>query len=111
MKELLKNKFIMAEKEEEENPQTQVEEVEELDESVDVGLSSKVILFNDDWHTFEEVTQQIIKAIKCTENEAETMTWEVHTKGKACVYDGEMGECLRVSGVLEEIGLTTQIEY
>lgn len=86
------------------------EEVEVLDEQ-DVGLSSKVILFNDDWHTFEEVTNQIIKAIRCSQSDAETITWEVHSKGKAVVYDGEMGECLRVSGVLEEIGLHTQIEY
>ena len=87
----------------------EVESPETIDDE-DIGLSSKVILFNDDWHTFEEVTQQIIKAIKCTENEAEKITWEVHTKGKACVYEGDMSECLRVSGVLEEIGLHTQIE-
>jgi len=86
------------------------EQTEELNE-INIGLSSKVILFNDDFHTFEEVTNQIIKAIKCSENDAEALTWEVHTKGKACVFDGEMSECLRVSGVLEEIGLHTQIEY
>jgi len=34
----------------------------------------------------------------------------VHTRGKACVYTGEMPECLRVSHVLEEIALHTQIE-
>lgn len=86
------------------------EQVEVLEET-EVDLSSKVILFNDDWHTFEEVTNQIIKAIKCSSDKAESITWEVHTNGKALVYDGEMSECLRVSSVLEEIGLHTQIEY
>jgi ATP-dependent Clp protease adapter protein ClpS len=83
----------------------------EVIDDIDVTLGSKVILFNDDWHTFEEVTQQIIKAVKCTENEAEQFTWEVHSKGKACVFTGELQECLRVSSVLEEIALHTQIEY
>jgi ATP-dependent Clp protease adapter protein ClpS len=95
----------------EETPDTLTEtEIEILDET-EVDLSSKVILFNDEYHTFDEVTGQIIKAINCSESEAEAKTWEVHTKGKAIVYDGEMGECLRVSSVLEEIGLQTQIEY
>lgn len=86
------------------------EQVELIEEEA-VDLSSKVILFNDDWHTFDEVTNQIIKAIKCSSEQAEAITWEVHSNGKAMVYDGEMTECLRVSSVLEEIGLHTQIEY
>lgn len=94
-----------------EQPDTLVEEETEVLDEQDVGLSSKVVLFNDDWHTFDEVTNQIMKAINCNESEAEQKTWEVHTKGKAVIYDGEMSECLRVSSVLEEIGLHTQIEY
>ncbi len=91
-------------------------EIQELDnpeiiDETDVTLGSKVILFNDEWHTFEEVAQQIIKAVKCSENEAEQLTWEVHSKGKACVFTGELQECLNVSSVLEEIALHTQIEY
>ncbi len=83
-------------------------EVDVIDEVIN---SSKVILFNDEWHTFDEVIDQIIKATGCGNDKAETLTWEVHTKGKACVYDGDMSECLRVSSVLEEIALHTQIEY
>lgn len=88
----------------------ELENPEVIDDQ-DVTLGSKVILFNDEWHTFEEVTAQIIKAIKCSQSEAEALTWEVHSKGKACVFSGEMHECLRVSSVLEEIQLHTQIEY
>jgi ATP-dependent Clp protease adaptor protein ClpS len=76
----------------------------------DTAHPSKVILFNDDIHTFEEVIGQLVKAVSCTHDRAEAWAWEVHTRGKACVYTGEMSECLRVSGVLEEIGLHTQIE-
>lgn len=77
----------------------------------DVSLSAKVILFNDDWHTFDEVITQLIKAIKCSSERAEKYAWEVHTKGKACVYSGDMADCLRISSILEEIALHTQVEY
>jgi ATP-dependent Clp protease adapter protein ClpS len=82
----------------------------ELDEDVATKLTSRVILFNDEWHSFEEVIEQIIKATGCSFDKAEDLTWEVHTAGKAAVFEGEMNECLRVSNVLEEILLRTQIE-
>ena len=80
------------------------------DEDTTVGLGSRVILFNDDVHTFEEVIEQIIKATKCSFNEAQEKTFEVHNRGKAVVYSGELADCLRVSAILEEILLHTQIE-
>lgn len=71
---------------------------------------SKVILFNDDVHSFEEVIDQLVKAIRCDTAKAEALTWEVHATGKAAVFEGTMDECVQVSGVLEEIALHTQIE-
>jgi ATP-dependent Clp protease adaptor protein ClpS len=80
------------------------------EEQTDSTIGSRVILFNDDWHTFEEVIEQIIKATKCSANEARDKTFEVHVNGKAVVYAGELKDCLIVSGILEEILLHTQIE-
>lgn len=90
------------------------QELEQPELLIDNGTTSDtpygVILFNDDWHTFDEVIEQLIKAINCSRQRAEELTWEVHTKGKARVFEGELTECLRVSAVLEEIALHTQIE-
>lgn len=72
-------------------------------------IASRVVLFNDDWHTFDEVIAQLIKAINCTFEQARALAFEVHVKGKAIVFSGTMPECLRVSSVLEEIALHTQI--
>ncbi len=83
---------------------------EEQDQEVLTQAPAKVILFNDDVHTFEEVIGQLIKAIKCTHSKAEALAWEVHTGGKAIVYSGEVIRCMEVSGILEEIQLMTQIE-
>jgi ATP-dependent Clp protease adaptor protein ClpS len=69
----------------------------------------KVLLFNDSIHTFDEVINQVCKATGCSEQHAEGIAIEVHTRGKAVVYDGDIAECLRVSSVLEEIALHTQV--
>lgn len=85
------------------------EDTDVLDD-VGVGLAAKVILFDDDIHTFEEVILQLMKATGCSLESAEAMTVEVHTRGKSVVYQGDLPDCLRVSGVLEEIALHTQVE-
>lgn len=90
--------------------ETQELELTAIDDGTTNEYSSRVILFNDNWHSFDEVIDQLIKAISCSMEQAEEFAWEVHNKGKAAVYEGEMAECLKVSEVLEEIALHTQIE-
>lgn len=87
------------------NPQSDTS----VDEAISVGLSCRVILYNDDWHTFEEVITQLIKAINCPFETARDLTFEVHVRGKAIVFNGEIKDCLKVSSVLEEIALNTEI--
>jgi ATP-dependent Clp protease adaptor protein ClpS len=84
----------------------------EIFENDSIGTTepARVILYNDNIHTFDDVISQLIKAIHCSSDVAEGYAWEVHNKGKASVYEGDVSECLKVSGVLEEIALNTQIE-
>jgi ATP-dependent Clp protease adaptor protein ClpS len=92
-------------------PTKQSPEISNIEEEVTIiSLGSRVILFNDDLHSFDEVISQIVKATKCSFEVARDKTFEVHIKGKAIVYSGNLSECLRVSSVLEEILLHTQIE-
>ena len=92
-------------------PTKQIPDLTEFEEEeTDNNVGSRVILFNDDWHTFEEVISQIIKATKCSFTEARDKTFEVHVNGKAVVYIGEISDCLKASAILEEILLHTQIE-
>jgi ATP-dependent Clp protease adaptor protein ClpS len=70
---------------------------------------SRVMLYNDNYHTFPEVIVQVRKAIGCSKDEGAAVAWQVHTRGKALVYEGEMMDCLKVSSVLEEIALHTQV--
>jgi len=70
----------------------------------------RVVLFNDEEHSFDEVIVQIIKATQCSRQKAERCTWEVHTRGQSIVYFGQMNSCLKVSSILEEIALKTEIQ-
>jgi ATP-dependent Clp protease adapter protein ClpS len=81
-----------------------------LDDETRLDEPWRVVLYDDDIHTFDEVIVQLVKAVGCTVERAEQHAWTVHTEGKDCVYTGEFFECLRVQGVLREIQLVTEIE-
>lgn len=89
-------------------PDVEVAVEEEEEERLDEPW--RVILYNDEIHTFDEVITQLIKATGCTTGRAEELAWKVHTNGKAAVYEGSFEECFRVQGVLREIQLVTEIE-
>lgn len=89
-------------------PEADVEEVVDVEERL--ALPWKVLLFNDDVHTFEEVIHQLIKATGCSFEKADGIATTVHTQGKAVAFEGEFEDCFRVQGVLREIALVTQIE-
>jgi len=68
-----------------------------------------VILYNDDYHLFDQVVAQVQKATGYAYQRAYAITMEAHTTGRAVVWSGAIEECLRVEGVLREIGLRTDI--
>lgn len=69
-----------------------------------------LILYNDEEHTFDEVINQLIKALGCSVSHAEELTLKVHNDGKALVYEGTFEECLKINNVLQEIELITEIK-
>jgi len=81
----------------------------EYEDDISVKNPYRVILFNDTWHSFDEVIDQIVKAVQCSYDKAREFAFEAHVKGKAEVYKGDLNKCLKVSAILEEIALNTQI--
>jgi hypothetical protein len=75
-----------------------------------IGDPWKVVLYNDNIHTFDEVILQLQKATGCSPQRAEQIAFEAHTKGKAVAFSGDFNECFRVMGVLREIQLIVEIE-
>lgn len=84
-----------------------VETLEE--EKTFLGIPFKVVLYNDEVHTFDEVIVQLIRAVGCSFKEGRSFAFEVHVKGKALVFGGDLQSCLKVTSILEEIALHTQI--
>ena len=91
-----------------EDPDVLTQEEVAVEERIDTPW--RVIVYNDEIHTFEEVILQVVKATGCTTQQAERHAWTIHTEGKDCVFQGEFFECFRVQGVLREIQLVTEIE-
>jgi len=88
------------------------EELETIDSDIDQRIAEpwKVILYNDNIHSFDEVILQLIKALRCSAQKAEDIAFEAHTRGKAIAFSGSFEECFRVAGVLREIQLIVEIE-
>jgi len=75
-----------------------------------LGSPATVVLFNDDFHTMDEVTAQIVKAIGCSAQRAEEIMMQAHTTGRAVVIAAHLERCEHVAGLLEQIGLAVEVE-
>ena len=69
-----------------------------------------VILLNDDFHGFEEVIVQVMRATSCSPQLAEAITWEAHSKGETVCYTGSRERCELVASILEDIELRVRLE-
>lgn len=94
------------------DPDVEVLVEEDVEDDTDERLDDpwKVILYNDDIHSFEEVILQLIKATGCSADDAVRIAWQAHLNGKALAFTGPFDECFRVNGVLREIQLVTEIK-
>jgi ATP-dependent Clp protease adapter protein ClpS len=69
-----------------------------------------VIVFNNEYNTFDQVIHILQKATGCTLEEAEMETWEIHHMGKSVVHHAEKGECERVAAIITTIGIRVAVE-
>ena len=70
----------------------------------------QIILYNDDFNTFEFVIESLIKVCKHDKIQAEQCTYLVHYKGKCSVKKGPYEQLEPVCTALLERGLTAEIE-
>ncbi len=69
-----------------------------------------VILYNCECHTFDQVEEQLQKAIGCTLEKAEAFAMEVNTTGRSVVYSGSDAECEKVANILRLIRLQVETD-
>jgi ATP-dependent Clp protease adaptor protein ClpS len=84
------------------------EEVEVLD---DIGFTDvkDLVVFNDDYNTFEHVISTLIKVCKHSAEQAEQCTIIIHYKGKCAVKTGSFNELKPMRNAICEKGISAEI--
>ncbi len=90
------------------NPDILEQEVIEL--ILKEEATKTIVLYNDDYNTFEFVTESLIKVCNHQLEQAEQCTYLVHYKGKCAVKHGTLKKLKPMHEALLERGLTSKIE-
>ncbi len=69
-----------------------------------------VVVYNNDFNTFEEVVMILLLATGCSLEEAEIETWEVDRLGKSVVHHADKEECETVATVIRKIGIEVEVK-
>ncbi len=75
-----------------------------------LGSDYRVLLYNDEVHSFDEVIEQLVKATGCSLAKAEAITVEVTARGRGVCFRGERSRCQDVCRVLREINLQCEVD-
>ncbi len=78
-------------------------------EVIDVTDVKDLIVFNDDFNTFDHVIQTLIRVCKHTTEQAEQCTWLIHYKGKCAVKNGSMEELKPMREAICDAGIDARI--
>ena len=89
------------------NPQESEQTIFEVEE-VEVD-EYNVVVFNDDFNTFEHVIETLKKSCKHSQEQAEQCTWLVHYKGKCSVKSGELVQLKPIKEAICEAGIDARI--
>ena len=79
-----------------------------LEEIVDQE-SNKIVLYNDDFNTFDHVINTLIISCEHTPHQAEQCALLVHYKGKCVVKSGSYDDLKPRCSKLHDAGLTAEI--
>ncbi|MEM8910028.1 MAG: ATP-dependent Clp protease adaptor ClpS [Bacteroidota bacterium] len=89
------------------------EELEEVlveDEITDVGDKSQLVVYNDDFNTFDWVIECFIDILKHSAAQAEQLSLIIHYKGKATVKTASKNILRPFKDALVDRGLSAVIE-
>jgi ATP-dependent Clp protease adaptor protein ClpS len=86
-----------------------IEEAEILVEELIDQESHDLIVFNDDFNTFEHVINILIKVCKHTHEQAEQCTLIIHYKGKCAVKKGSFEELKPLCEAILDAGIQATI--
>jgi len=87
------------------------EETFTLDEILaGIKQTNNLILWNDNFNTFEHVISCLIKYLDYNEPQSEMIAWTVHNDGKCTILEGTLTEVEVYRKILKQEGLTVTID-
>lgn len=92
------------------NYSTQIQEELETLVKEQVVDQKNLVVFNDDFNTFDHVIESLIKVCKHEVEQAEQCTWIIHFNGKCQVKVGEYTKLEPMCTALLERGITAEIQ-
>lgn len=87
------------------------EEHEEVlvEDDIDSGFSSHLIVYNDDVNSFEWVIECFMQVLGHSSEQSEQLSLIIHYKGKATVKSGSRSELIPYCEALLERGLSAEV--
>jgi ATP-dependent Clp protease adaptor protein ClpS len=80
-----------------------------VEDAVDSGFSSQLIVYNDDVNSFEWVIECFIQVLGHSSEQSEQLSLIIHYKGKATVKSGARSELIPYCEALLERGLSAEV--
>ncbi|HEY3404908.1 MAG TPA: ATP-dependent Clp protease adaptor ClpS [Ohtaekwangia sp.] len=87
----------------------QEEELVEVLEAVETTDLMDLVVFNDDFNTFDHVIQTLIRVCEHTQEQAEQCTLLIHYKGKCAVKSGSFDFLKPLREAICEAGIDARI--
>lgn len=81
----------------------------EVLESIETTEAKDLVVFNDDFNTFEHVIETLIRVCKHTAEQAEQCTWIIHHRGKCTVKNGSYEDLQPMRQAICEQGIDAKI--
>ena len=88
----------------------ELEEILLAELDLTAGLKSELIVYNDDFNTFDWVIQSLMEVCNHTFDQSEQLSILIHFKGKASVKTGSLTNLHPMKDSLVERGLSAVIE-
>ncbi len=88
----------------------EVEELVDVEDDIDQGEIKNLVVYNDDFNTFDHVINTLIKVCKHDATQAEQCTYIIHFKGKCAVKRGTFKELKPMREGICEAGIKATIE-
>jgi ATP-dependent Clp protease adaptor protein ClpS len=92
-----------------EKPFWEEEEDVLVEDDIGSGLSAHIVVYNDDFNTFDWVIESFMAVLRHTHEQAEQLSLMVHFKGKATVKSGTKDELLPLCEALLDRGLSAEV--